>query len=226
MRYIFLLIITLVLTPLSFGQDSLVSDEPYEDEVVAIGTISKADPAMGAFARGDYATAEIEFTLNYQFIQRADRARANAFQNLSNSSLSAQVANGPGEVSGGGQNITPSANVNGSNAYKPTPESTKFNSRVPQVNDIGFQFYMRGLSQIQLGKYDEAQESFERALNFNNRLYDAKFRLGILELRNGDRDAAEAWLSELERNQKWCKYCDGKQEINSGIAILSASLGY
>lgn len=226
MRYPILIVVALLFVIPSYAQDAENTPPEYEDEVISIGTISKADPAMGAFARGDYATAELEFTKNFQHLRRADRARESAFQNSSNSSITAQLANGPGEVSGGSQNSSPSANVNGSTAYVPTSDSVKFKGRIPQVDDIGFQFYMRGLSQIQLGKFDAAQESFERALNFNNRLYDAKFRLGILELRNGDRPAAEAWLAELKRNQKSCTYCDGKQEINSGVAILSASLGY
>lgn len=215
------------LATISFAQsaDQPKTNEKPIDEIIAVGTISKADPAMGAFARGDYKTAEIEFDNNFKFLRRAEFALTRSVETSRNNSVTSELQTGPGEVSStplsGGQQVAVSFS-----SQTGVVETATTIGRQPQVEDLGFQLYMRGLSQIQLGKYDEAKLSFKRALNFNRRLYDAKFRLGILELRDGDRDAAEAQLAQLKKDQKWCKYCDGKQEIDAGVAILSASLGY
>jgi len=65
-----LLSASLIFSPLSYAQSAVV-----EDEVVATGTLRGADPAMGAFFSGDYATAEVEFEKNFRRIKRSEMPR-------------------------------------------------------------------------------------------------------------------------------------------------------
>ena len=79
----------------------------------------------------------------------------------------------------------------------------------------GRQLYFAGLSQIQLGKTNEALRNFERATASSKILYDAHYKIGLIKLLTGDAKSAESELKKIEGILKRCRNCDDetKQEI-------------
>ena len=217
--------ITVLLSSSSFAQDSEI-----EDEVIARGSI-QTDPAMSAFRAGDYATAEIEFERNAFCALRATRNFRSGVEAAQDSTVRSDVgtdidtpsgaAGGPGGVTLGPTPSTPTpvARLNSSDFEKnETPEKRT-------CEDRGFQIYMMGMSQLKLGKRAEAKEAFSRAVNMRKTLYDAHFRLGLLEYQDGNIDKANKQFKLLRKLESRCKGCDAKDEIRAQIQFMEKLLG-
>ena len=141
------------------------------------------DAAMAAFRAGDYETAEVEFLDNAMCALRRER-------NLTNSQPITGLAAGDAVAA---RNIQ--------NTYDRTCEMR------------GRQLYFAGLSQIQLGKTDEALRSFEKATVASKILYDAHYKIGLIKLLSGDTRTAKSELKKLDGILKRCRNCEAKQEI-------------
>ena len=85
---------------------------------------------------------------------------------------------------------------------------------------------MRGLSRLQLGKVAEAKDDFDQAVTIDKNLYDAHYRLGLIDLLEGDEKGARRHLKRMRTISKRCRRdCDVRDEIDASIADLSARLG-
>ncbi|MEM7460380.1 MAG: hypothetical protein AAF331_13015 [Pseudomonadota bacterium] len=199
------------------GEDA-EGDERVLDTVEVQGV--QNDAAMAAFRAGDYQTAEVEFLDNAMCALRRERQVVNSVEGAQINSLRAETftnaagvdsgASSQGGTAGGGQN-TPAgvaatdgiAARNIQNTYDRTCEAR------------GRQLYFAGLSQIQLGKTNEALRSFERATASSKVLYDAHYKIGLIKLLTGDTQTAERQLNKIEGILERCRNCDEdeKQEI-------------
>jgi len=211
----------ILFTPLSHAQTAPL----FEDEVISRGQLRGSDPAMDAFLKGDYAVAEIEFQKNFEALRRIQRIRDDAFLQargniLANNinTLNLQSASNDGTTVG--QTLTPTNRL-GITVLRHNDVDDK--NIISSGRDVGVQLYMKGLSQIQLKKYDEAKASFKSALRLSKsvRLHDARMRLGLLELRDGRPDEAKRQLRALEKLSKRCRY---RCEQKAGVKVSTDTL--
>jgi len=234
-RSIIAISVLAVTCPLVAAQEA--SKQVEEDVVIALGQKSEAGlKAMQAFNLGDYETAEIEFERHFDALQRTSRATKRAAQSGSNSSINNQIATGPGTVSGGGGGQAGSAqtainvSINNAASNAATQSDTLRNSTRKDTKvdyeDFAFAQYMKGLSQIQLGKYTEAKASLRESVKRNYRNYDAQMRLGLLELRDGEVLEARERLIRLDKMRKTCqsKSCEEGPEIKEATLMLARAL--
>ena len=189
------------------------------DEIIVEGQAAGGDPAMQAFLAGDYERAEIEFEKNYDTIRFGRGRLEQSVDDLRNQALTAQT-NGLGEVGSGGQGAsvqTPGSAIYGSALSSPSSDSETLYSG----DDLGFQLYMAGLSELKLGKIEEAEESFQRAIKRNGRLYDARMRLALIRLQQGDRDYAMKEYAVSAKAKTRCgSHCRRLEEITTAEKVL------
>lgn len=223
---------SITLTLLSLGlilsTHTLAQEAEPMDEIISTGSI-QTDPAMSAWRAGDYATAEIEFDRNAFCALRAERNFTSGKEAARDSSITANVAAdavGPPQVTGGqgGVSITeaapaPTSQFNSSN-FKKNKSATK-----RTCEDRGFQLYMRGMSQLKLGKRAEAKESFSRAAAMRKNLYDAHFRLSLLEYQDGNIKEANKQFKKLKKLKSRYKKGAANKEIKAQIKYLESLLG-
>jgi len=193
------------------------------DEIISRGSIQQ-DPAMSALHAGDFATAEIEFDKNAFCALRAERNFISGLETARDSSITANVAAdavGPPQVTGGQGGVSiaeagppPAAQFNSSN-FKKNKSATK-----RTCEDRGFQLYMKGLSQLKLGKREEAIESLARAAAMRKNLYDAHFRLSLFAYQDGEIRKAKKELKKLRKLQSRYKKGAANKEIKSQIKYL------
>ena len=203
----------------SHAQDAL--DTPEEEEAVldaVVVTGGQEDAAMIAFRAGDFATAEIEFLDNARCALRRERNirasietsqieadRADAFADAASSNSGASTR---GAGAGAPQDIP--VGIAASNSIASRNTETELDRTCEKR---GRQLYFAGLSQIQLGKTDEALRNFERATVASKVLYDAHYKIALIKLLEGDPKTAESELKKIERILERCRNCEAKQEI-------------
>ena len=61
---------------------------------------------------------------------------------------------------------------------------------------------MRGMSQIKLGKFEDAKDSLTRSVALRKTNCDAYFRLALLEIQDGDKRKARKHLKQLRNAAK------------------------
>ncbi len=211
---------------MALAQDSS-SSEP-EDVVIATGRVQGTDPAMSAFINGDYETAEIEFKKNYSRLIRQENFKEQALLQTQNNAVTQQIIDGlPTSGSQGGQltnSPTPNGfDVRGLNQRAKREKDSE--TRIGSGDNLGYQLYMTGMSQLQLKKYAEAKTSFKRAIRRTKSLHDARLRLGLLEMREGNIEGAQAQYDKLLKAQKSCKQrCDRVEAIELGVTVLGDAL--
>lgn len=198
------------------ASEAEASEDRVLDTVEVIGV--QNDAAMAAFRAGDFKTAEAEFLDNAMCALRRERNVTSSFETAQLNSQRAEVfANSTGVDSGastrgagaGGGQTTPTgvaatdgiATRNIQNTFDRTCEMR------------GRQLYFAGLSQIQLGKTDEALRSLEKATASSRILYDAHYKIALIKMLNGDSRTAKAELKKIEGILKRCRNCEAKQEI-------------
>lgn len=216
--------------PIATAQDETAESESEDrvlDTVEVVGV--QNDAAMAAFRAGDFETAEIEFLDNAMCALRRERnvrasvdtaqinsQRAEVFTNstTTDSGASSQGANaGAGQTTPTGVAATDGvAARNLRNTYDRTCDAK------------ARQLYFAGLSQIQLGKTNEALRSFEKATASSRILYDAHYKIGLIKLLTGDTRKAESELQKMEGILKRCRDCEAKQEIVDRIDHLSKAI--
>jgi hypothetical protein len=170
----------------------------------------RRDKALDAFLAGDFAKAEAGFQENWKCIWRNQRLfEAGVRQAMSESLAPSQ---GIGRTYMSEQQYL-------SMVQRPEEvrERTCFNAE--------WQFYMMGLSQIQLGKFAEAKKSLYRAAEATSEelMFDAHYRIGLLELLDGNIENADRRLAYLSKMQRRCNNRGARCEIH---ADLDAATGY
>lgn len=213
----------------------------YVDEIIAIGQKAPSNhPGMRAFFDGDFVKAEISFEREFLKLKRDITTRENAaFQatnsrirteNLSNTtSATSSSANTSSNVNSSSSSQANSAiNLNLRNNLKDKGKPSRGIFTDGKVNDDDFSFskYMAGLSQLQLGKFDEAEKSFKTSLFFDSKNYDARLRLGLLHLRNRDYEKAAKQLEKIDKIRGKCvkKKCDDRKFINDAAFELATEI--
>lgn len=215
-------------SPHVYAQAAQTQAAEPEDEVIATGSIRR-DPAMSAFLAGDYATAEVEFERNAFCALRAERNFRSGVESARDSTIRSEsfdVADTAPQPTGGQGGATvqiqptaaPTVSVNSSNFGK--NESTTKRT----CEDRGFQYYMAGLSQIKLGKFEDAKASLYRATALRKSIHDAHFRLALLEHQDGNTQKARTQYKRLKRLQAKCRKCEFKDAIDQQITYLDKAL--
>lgn len=194
---------------------------PSEDEVV-LDTVEvvgvQNDPAMAAFRAGDFETAEIEFLDNARCALRAERQVVASFESARNEAARAETLASAGTIDSGastrGQSAEAGSSFSSSGSSGSSVAARNVNRKVDRTCEArGRQMYFAGLSQIQLGKTDEALQSFQTATAESKILYDAHYKIGLIKLLDGQTKAAESELDKIENILKRCRDCEAKQEI-------------
>lgn len=216
--------------PIATAQDEAPESESEDrvlDTVEVVGV--QNDAAMAAFRAGDYETAEIEFLDNAMCALRRER---NVRASVDNAQINAQRA----EVFTNAAGVDSGASSRGANAGsgQTTPTGVAATDGVAARNlrntydrtcdARGRQLYFAGLSQIQLGKTNEALRSFEKATASSRILYDAHYKIGLIKLLTGDTNKAKSELQKMEGILKRCRDCEAKQEIVDRIDHLSKAI--
>ncbi len=216
--------------PIATAQDEAAESESEDrvlDTVEVVGV--QNDAAMAAFRAGDFETAEIEFLDNAMCALRRER-------NVRASVDSAQINSQRAEVFTNSTTTDSGASSQGANAGagQTTPTGVAATDGVAARNlrntydrtcdAKARQLYFAGLSQIQLGKTNEALRSFEKATASSRILYDAHYKIGLIKLLTGDTRKAESELQKMEGILKRCRDCEAKQEIVDRIDHLTKAI--
>ncbi len=203
------------------------SEDRVLDTVEVVGV--QNDAAMAAFRAGDFETAEVEFLDNAMCALRRER-------NLRSSVDTAQINTQRAEVFSNSSTVDSGASSRGANAGagQQTPTGVAAVDGIAARNlrntydrtcdARGRQLYFAGLSQIQLGKTNEALRSFEKATVASKILYDAHYKIGLIKLLTGDAKTAESELKKIEAILKRCRDCEAKQEITERIDHLAKAI--
>ncbi len=201
----------LLLLPFAnYAQDT--NDDDIE-KIVIEG--QSGDIALQAFNSGDFAKAEIEFKKNAQCALRLEnnnRAFIDGLQNAQNNQLTRSQTN-----QANSSNLNSS--FGGSGRNKRTNET-----RQRTCNDRGFQLYMVALSQLQLGRVEEAEKNLKTAAFLNKDLYDAHYRLGLMELLRDDSKSAKKHLKKIKKILKRCDECEAEEEIVAQVNFLDKAV--
>ncbi|MEP3653799.1 MAG: tetratricopeptide repeat protein [Litorimonas sp.] len=228
-----LVLIGIVISGPAYAQQAIEAEDVQSadvpDEVIATAR-KQSDPAMSAFLSGDYETAEIEFDKNAFCALRVERNFRAGLDTAQQNSIRSDVAGdsiAPPQPSGGqgGVVIIPSSptvssvnTINSSNFRKPGSETKR------TCEDRGFQVYMKGLSQLELGKTAEAKKTLSQATKIHRTLYDAHFKLSLLEYQEGNLEEAQKELKKLRKIADRCKRCAAKPEIEGQVKYLDTLL--
>lgn len=211
--------------------DTLDEQAPKEQEQ-QIETIivegNNYNAALRAFNRGDFALAEIEFKKNARCAHRMERNKRAFVNGLQTSAITNNLQSSASLGGGGGpqsnstiQSSNSASPVTGGNARR---QKSKSEEQELTCENRAYQLYMTALSQIQLGRSEEAEENLEIASFLNKNIYDAHYRLALMQLLRNDKDEAEDRLDDLQDVLKRCRDCDAKTEIVARIDFVEKAL--
>nr|WP_136251488.1 tetratricopeptide repeat protein [Ningiella ruwaisensis] len=212
-----------------FAQERLSSGNPtnpnqQDNDVEEIEVTGQAgDAALQAFAAGNFELAEIKFSENAECALRVERNKRAFIQDMQNAQINQSL-------SGAASSNNPSGSAPSTPINSTSSMASSFDGRgSAPVRDKtcenrGYQLYMVGMSQLQLGRSEEAEENFERAVNINKRLHDAVFRLALMKLLRDDSEGASDHLQELHRLLKKCHNCESFDKIQANIDFLERAI--
>lgn len=180
-----------------------VEDEEQPEVLVEAWRI---DRAMDAFLRGDFVTAEVEFKKNIKCIRRHDLEMDYAIRHAQLTMYRTQFA------------------VDAPGIYNLPRRPGEIRERT--CHSKAWQYYMIGLSQIQLGRFDEAKKSLRTAtgLTRNDVMFDAHYRVGLLELMEGDIESADRRLAHLVSLNQSCRARGKRCEVGADLEAATAYL--
>lgn len=233
------LAISVVSTTASYAQTTDTSETSDMDEIIVKGTtIWDSHDGLEAFRNGDFEKAEIEFEQEFKSLKRAK-------SNLENSAIASDLsfdraqAQGLAGIGGGGAggpgggpppaasaNVTPDVGVTGSFKSRRSEGRSVLNDGKVTQEDFAFTKYMSGLSEIKLGKYEEAKKSLKSSIHFDKGNYDARMRLGLLYILENDFDKAADQLEALEKQRTKCKNkgCEEYDRILNSAQTLAKGI--
>ena len=142
-----------------------------EEAISDMSWASQNDDAMMAFRAGQYDVAEAAFLQNARCALRRER-------NLSATVDDARFGTRQ-------ENLDPTVSMTAFQTRTNLPQRTG-----QTCTQRGFQLYMAGLSQIQLGRPDDAKKSLKKATSLSKSLYDAHYKLALMALLDGDQKTA------------------------------------
>jgi tetratricopeptide (TPR) repeat protein len=223
------------------GDENPDAETVITDEVIANGTrVTGQHDGMDAFFNGDFETAEIEFEREFKGLRRFERARESAAEDAA---LSADRAQAQADA---GTNVGSSANSRGggvpsqsagSAAAANSGVTSNFSNRRGEgrmiltdgkvtYEDFGFTRYMSGLSEIKLGKFDEAKVSLTQSLRYDESNFDARMRLGLLYLMDDDFEEAAKQLEKIDKQRRRCQRlaCDDLETLNNAALELATQI--
>lgn len=203
-----------------------------EQEPVETITVEgqNSDAALRAFNAGDFITAEVQFKKNALCALRFERSKQALIDGLQTSSIDQNVQGVAGRVNtqtaqGASESSAPVGRVfSGNSGGKSSNKDKKEYDNERTCENRAFQLYMTGLSQIQLGKQEEAEKNFKTAVFLNRNLYDAQFRLSLMEMIRGDLEDAEERYEDLVSILTRCKDCEAKAEIAQRVDFVKKAL--
>ena len=182
--------------------------------------------AMKAFNSGQFDIAEIEFKKNAVCARIVESNQQATIDTLVNNTIRGEIkATGTGTntniESNVNNTVAPSVNYGGGAVAISTP-----NEKIKKLacTNRGFQLYMTGMSQIQLGRAQEAEENFETATFLNKNLYDAHHRLALMKLLRDDVKGAEDEFASMKRILNRCRKCDVRDEIIARVDFIEKAL--
>jgi len=193
---------------------------------------------MDAFFNGDFETAEIIFEKEYISLKRAENGRYNAAVDaalsINRAGVIAQGSSNAASAAIGGQGNLGSSvnqalvnsNISGSFSNRRKKGRNILNDGILTEKDFALTKYMSGLSELKLGKYKEAKKSLKTSLHFYKGNSDARMRLGLLYLKEGNYEKAADHLEKLERSRSKCKKrgCEEYDEILEAASILATEI--
>lgn len=201
-----------------------------QDEVIETIIVegNNYNDALRAFNRGDFALAEIEFRKNAKCAHRMERNKRAFINGLQTSAVSNNLQSSASLGGGGGpqgnttiQTNTAASPITGGNARR---QKSKSQQQELSCENRAYQLYMTALSQIQLGRSEEAEENLEIASFLNKNIYDAHYRLALMQLLRNDKDEAEDHLDNLQDVLKRCRDCEAKPEIVVRIEFVEKAI--
>ncbi|GGD17909.1 tetratricopeptide repeat protein [Aquisalinus flavus] len=213
-------------------EDAAPASEPptreEEDIITIFGGGGPRDEAMAAFMRGDYPTAELEFGNNLRCAERVEMMEDFAFEAARGGQVAADAgASGAAPVGGG--DVAPQPQSSGSD-FRDTQRPDADDVAARSCDMPAYQIYMIGMSQVKQGKNEEAKANFYRVIAMSNdeRFFDAHYRIGLLELLDGNVDKAEERLAHLKILQQRCQRrgerCEWRGELDEAVAFLDAAV--
>lgn len=208
--------ILIAATATAVAQEALATEDKatQETEPVVVVEGIRRDRAMDAFLHGDFETAEIEFKNNWRCIWRNERLAEASIRQAASDAISASLSPTGGGL--GDVNVPKLHNMPLS-----TEEIAERTCHSPE-----WQFYMIALSQIQLGKRAEAKESLYRAtrLSRDELMFDAHYRIALLELLDGDVKRANRQLAHLTGMQRSCRNRGTRCEVHADLDAATTYL--
>ncbi len=110
------------------------------------------------------------------------------------------------------------------NAKKYAEADSAFGDVLAQKPDDWEAAYMRGQAQQALGNFGDAKISFEATLRLQPGVVDAKGRLGAIEKKLGNAQAAADLRASLVQSQQKCGgTCAGAKQIDAAIALIDSA---
>lgn len=163
---------------------------------------------LNAYQQGDFELAEKEFKVTRNVTARSVLSSSFAGDGSTIGGL-ASLSQAPLSIRGG------SADIPGSL----TSTSLNFDSR----DEHSMVSYAVGASLIKQGKYAEAKPYFSSAVGYDRNNHDARMRLGLIHLLEGDTQKAERRLRQLTR------YCDaldctGEDSLSVSVRTLTSAI--
>jgi tetratricopeptide (TPR) repeat protein len=226
--------------PLAVAQNTPLESSKNDEKDLERITISAkgGDAALQAFYSGNFELAEIKFKENEDCALRKERDTRAFFNDVTTSQLNQEISNSVNDVSNfGNANDANDANriMLESNAAKANNSSTtplpskkavvKESIRENTCEDAAFQIYMKGMSQLKLGRANEAEENFERSVSLSETLYDAHYRLALIKLLRSDNEGAKEHLAAIKRILKRrCTACGVREEIVTMADFIQGAL--
>jgi hypothetical protein len=216
-----------------FAQDTSQPDKGAQEtqEIERITVLGgNLDAAMGAFRAGNFALAEIEFKKNAKCALRAERNKKAFIGGLQTSSINSSIQNTASvtSVASGSQsqgNLTSSSSpFSGRSGGKSANQEKRAAVSKRTCSDRGYQMYMTALSQIQLGRNEEAEKNLKTASFLNKNIYDAHYRIALMGLLRKDNESAEDRLSDIQEVLDRCRDCEAREEIVARIDFLEKAL--
>jgi tetratricopeptide (TPR) repeat protein len=190
------------------------------DDVEEIEVLGRAgDAALQAFAMGNYELAEVQFKKNVECALRAERNLRSFADGARNAEITQSLGNNQ-SIDGRTSMTMAPAPVNPSSMLarnKPLKDVT--------CKEHGYQVYMVGMSQLQLGRSEEAEKNFESAIRLNKHLHDAMFRLALMKILREDKEGAAEHFEDMQKLLKRCNnLCDAQEPLEANIAFLEQAL--
>ena len=223
--------------PLAVAQNTQQEQSKNDEKDLERITISAkgGDVAMQAFYSGNFELAEIKFKENENCALRKERDTRAFFNDVTTSQVNQELSNSVSDaINIGNANdasrLMTESNAARANSNSATPLQSKKavvreSIRENTCEDAAFQIYMKGMSQLKLGRANEAEESFERSVSLSETLYDAHYRLALIKLLRSDNKGAQEHLDAIKRILKRrCTACDVRAEIVAMADFIQGAL--